>query len=434
MKDFIIKLLDLKPEDIKNMDIVDIQNITHITITLNQHPHRCPRCFKYTDKIKEYKNKVYVHQIVRNRDTYIYYNARRYICPYCRKTFNEDNPFDKKYSSITNATLINILDDLKHYTATYTHIAQKYNISPTTVMNIFDNHVQIPRHKLQDIVCIDEFYFNRHSKYKYAFIIVGFRNKLIIDIVESRWQTSLSDYFFSIGYEERKIVKYVCMDMYINYKNIVNIYFPDAIICIDSFHVLKRINDSLNTLRKRICRRYDHDSREYKLLKYRYRLLLKNGEYINNHSYYFDKILGYTTNESGVLECILSIDDDLRRAYKLKEDYRFFNSVKEEEFRSQEYLQVFDTLIESFLFSEIKEMVEAGKTLRNWREEIFNSFIWIDGRRISNGCIEGKNNYIKKILSNANGMKNFDRARNRIMYSQNLHERYSISVKNKIKK
>ena len=95
---------------------------------------------------------------------------------------------------------------------------------------------------------------------------------------------------------------------------------------------------------------------------------------------------------------------------------------------------MFDTLIESFLFSEIKEMVEAGKTLRNWREEIFNSFIWIDGRRISNGCIEGKNNYIKKILSNANGMKNFDRARNRIMYSQNLHERYSISVKNKIKK
>ena len=132
MNDFIIKLLDLKPDDIKNIDITDINNITHITITLNKHPHKCPRCFMYTEKVKEYKSKVYIHQIIRNRDTYIYYNARRYICPYCKKTFNEDNPFDKKYSSMTNATLINILNDLKHYTATYTHIAQKYNVSPTT--------------------------------------------------------------------------------------------------------------------------------------------------------------------------------------------------------------------------------------------------------------------------------------------------------------
>jgi hypothetical protein len=57
-----------------------------------------------------------------------------------------------------------------------------------------------------------------------------------------------------------------------------------------------------------------------------------------------------------------------------------------------------------------------------------NSFIWFDGRRISNGCIEGKNSYIKKILANANGMKNFKRARNRIMYSQNLYEKYCITV------
>ena len=57
-----------------------------------------------------------------------------------------------------------------------------------------------------------------------------------------------------------------------------------------------------------------------------------------------------------------------------------------------------------------------------------NSFKWIDGRRISNGCIEGKNNYVKKILSNVNGMTNFDRARNRIMYSQNFLDTYTISI------
>ena len=79
------------------------------------------------------------------------------ICPYWRKTFNEPNSFDKSYSSITNVTLISILNDLKHYTATYSSIAKCYNVSPSTVVRIFDNHVQLKRHHLQEIICIDDF-------------------------------------------------------------------------------------------------------------------------------------------------------------------------------------------------------------------------------------------------------------------------------------
>ncbi|EQM95773.1 hypothetical protein MBAG_03565 [Coprobacillus sp. D7] len=74
----------------------------------------------------------------------------------------------------------------------------------------------------------------------------------------------------------------------------------------------------------------------------------------------------------------------------MKEDYRVFNDVKENEYNEEEYLT--DVLKE-------------------------------------------KNNYVKKILSNENGMTNFDRARNRIMYSQNLLDTYTISInKKQIKK
>ena len=54
------------------------------------------------------------------------------------------------------------------------------------------------------------------------------------------------------------------------------------------------------------------------------------------------------------------------------------------------------------------------------------------GKRVSNGPIEGKNSYIKKILSNANGFMNFERARNKIMYSQNHKQGYSIGEKKRI--
>ena len=75
----------------------------------------------------------------------------------------------------------------------------------------------------------------------------------------------------------------------------------------------------------------------------------------------------------------------------------------------------------------LRNMKPKGKKV--WKTEILNSFIWIDGKRVSNGPVEGKNSYIKKILFKANGFVNFERARNKIMYSQNHSQRYSVNEK-----
>ncbi|NJE44623.1 transposase [Massilimicrobiota sp. SW1139] len=90
------------------------------------------------------------------------------------------------------------------------------------------------------MLCFDEFYFNRHAKKKYAFMIMDFSKKYIIDIVESRWSEDLYDYFFHIPLEERNQVKYIIIDMYSNYKFIINNFFKSAIICVDPFHVVKK--------------------------------------------------------------------------------------------------------------------------------------------------------------------------------------------------
>lgn len=107
------------------------------------------------------------------------------------------------------------------------------------------------------------------------------------------------------------------MDMYSPYKSIVTMYFPNAVLCIDSFHVIKIVTDCMNSLRKRLCRKYmdNKDSKEYKLLKYKYKVLLMKSENIDNEAYYFDRTLGYTTTQAGVLEEIFNIDYRLRIAY-----------------------------------------------------------------------------------------------------------------------
>ena len=170
---------------------------------------------------------------------------------------------------------------------------------------------------------------------------------------------------------------------------------------------------------------------EYKLLKKEYKLLLTKKDDVDNQIFKKNYILNYTCTRLRVLEEILKIDKELTLAYTLKELYLDFNSISKDDINNYDLEKELDKLIDYFLCSKVEELIKIGKTLTNWKREIINSFVWIGDRRISNGMIEGKNNYIKKILSNANGMVNFERSRNKMIYSQNKNETYSLTPKDK---
>lgn len=112
---------------------------------------------------------------------------------------------------------------------------------------------------------------------------------------------------------------------------------------------------------------------------------------------------------------MLHIDPSLKEAYYLKEQYREFNLSAQYETCDAE----FSDLRLKFLNSDLEEFREFGKLISRWQENIKNSFIRVEGRRLSNGPIEGVNSRIKTIMRNANGYKSFERLRNRIMYSIN---------------
>lgn len=171
-------------------------------------------------------------------------------------------------------------------------------------------------------------------------------------------------------------------------------------------------------------RKYSHDktSLKYRILKNKYKLLLKNAEDLDDETYRKDNILGFTTTQSGIAHQMILLDDEINKAYKLKELYRAFDSFTKEEINDYDMEKELDSIINQFENSTIEEMMEVAETLKNWKQEILNSFVWIKGRRISNGPIY----YIKKILYNGNGMQNFGRARNRILYSQNRYESYDL--------
>lgn len=413
--------LDLEESNVQSIQYVKKNNQHYYLLTLVSRGSFCPECGTFSKKIHAYKNKRINHSILLKENLIIIYHQRRYKCPNCSKTFIESDPFTSHHCRFTNKTVDNVLNLLKDYNQTFSSVSRLTNASVTEVIEIFDEYVQIERKKFQEVICIDEFYFSRKSKSKYACMLVGFKNGLVLDVLESRKKAYLRSYFRLIPEEERNSVKFISMDMYDNYREIAHQYFPYALCCADSFHVIKHINDTLDKIRCNVMNRYKNNKKsdEYYLLKYKNKLLFINSLKISDTFFRYNKHFKCKMTDGVLLEQMLNIDRELKYAYELKELYMIFNESNSD---MEDIAKELDAVIAAYLISDISGFVKIGETLSNWKEEIINSFHTYDGRRINNGPIEGRNKYIHIILELANGYRNFKRFRNRALFVLNKHE------------
>ena len=153
---------------------------------------------------------------------------------------------------------------------------------------------------------------------------------------------------------------------------------------------------------------FEHDMYYYMLKKFHY-FFTKEYDDIYDGDIRIHKIKSKWKKDE-IRKYLLSIDDDLKYAYELKEKYREFNLSAEYD-RCDEEL---DELIYKFTNSHLEEYRIFGKMLRRWKKEI--------KKRLSNGPMEGTNSRLKCIIKNANGYRNFNRFRNRCFFAINKNE------------
>ena len=382
-------------------------------------------CGRYHTNIKGYRTK----KIRVSKDSVILYHQRRFICPGCRKSHMENNPFNGKEKKFSASLIKEILDYLKRYNHTFLDAAEHFGMTGTEVMRIFDRYCQTERNPLSRIVCFDEIYFSRKRRKKYVLVLLNFKNRAILDVLKDRDRSTLVSYLRKIPKAERDRVKYVCTDMNDIYREVIRIFLPDAFHVADSFHVVKNVSKMLDDVRKRILRRYSDNTRsdEYYLLKYKDGLLYARdgmssrfSEVRYNHHFHYD------ISDQQKLDMMLKLDRDLRLSYEFYHRYIRFNDKDYEDI--SEAQNELDDIINELRVSGIRECEVLSGTLESWCEEIINSFRRCDGIRVSNGPMEGRNSYIKKILKLANGYDSFERFRNRIIYSLNKMARHSFGM------
>ena len=124
-------------------------------------------------------------------------------------------------------------------------------------MNIFDFWVDCERKTLPSIVCIDEIYTNKLSNSsKYTAVLLDFKTRQLVEVYSSRHKAFLANQFTYIPIEEKNNVKAIIIDMWDSYKELAHRYFKNSIVAIDSFHVIKHLNDAITKVRLNVMRKY----------------------------------------------------------------------------------------------------------------------------------------------------------------------------------
>ena len=412
--------LNLKPNEIES-----VQFCSHsIYVKLLPSASICPCCGSSRRKSKGFYNRT-IKTTKRIYENYsVYLKLRRYTCLNCSHSYSDDKYIAPQNYSVSYNVIFEIMRLLQDPKMTIKQVAKLTNTSETTVTRIFDKHCHISRYTFPEVICIDEVYTkNSDFKAKYSCLFYDFYNHKIIDILPDRKKDYLHYYFQPLmGSKELDNVKYICIDMYLPYKQICEVYFKKAIICVDSFHVIKTLNDGLSRIRIRLLKSFESGSKEYYLLKmWRYLLFKPYDSFDINEKRKFNKAFNQYLNRYQLRELLLDIHPDLRIGYTLKELYVDFNRFCSlEEAPTQ-----LDNVIESFVSANIPEYNDFITAITNWREEIINSFTLYRGKRINNGVAESINAQVKLLLYNTRGIRNHERRRKRIMYAINK-EGFSI--------
>lgn len=179
----------------------------------------------------------------------------------------------------------------------------------------------------------------------------------------------------------RDSVKEVCVDMWGGFKKVIEEVFPNALIVIDRFHVMKLVNSSLNELRLKL---------EIKGLKNRC-LLLKNNENLSE-------------SEMAELKPVLDLSPCLSIAYELKEELRAI-------YEKSTTVKMGMRELTKWLTSARVIFGKTAETIERHLREICHYFI----NRTTSGMMEGLNNKIKLIVRQSYGFKNFDLMREKLL-------------------
>jgi len=391
-----IKLHNQKLTEILNLpnqEVVGMQSFEGIGIVLHIESQRkggvCPRCGSKSDRIHENHYHTIQDLAWGVNDVYLRINARQFKCEKCGKPFTEELEYKPLRRGYTNRLANDVIEQVRG--STILAVSQRSGLSEYQIQNMLDDLWEELNGKKPvglKRLGIDEIAWRKGGK-NFCAVLVNLDTHKIIGLVKSRTKDELSKTLKEWGSEILEGVEYVSIDLWRPYETVVKELMPNVEVVADRFHVMKIVNEELDSKRKE--ERRESKKIENKLEREQIEEGLKNSKYIllRNEE-------DLDEDQRGRLEKIKSVSPELAEMHRLKEDFRAI--FEEEKTWASGSLRLLDWLV-----AAQDKFTSACKTIVNWIDEITMYFEC----PISNGCVEGINNRLKQLKHAAYGFRNF---------------------------
>jgi transposase len=212
--------------------------------------------------------------------------------------------------------------------------------------------------------------------------------KRLLWVAEGRTEESLRKFFLTLSEEVRDSIHFVCSDMWQPYLNVIAEQLKHAFHVLDRFHIMKKMNEALDEVRRGEARRLEEDGYE-PVLKHSRWCLLKRPE-------------NRTNKETVKLSELLQYNLQSVRSLLLREDFQRFW-----EYNSPGWAEKFlDQWCTRTMRTKIEPMKKIAGSLREHQSLILN---WFRAKgMVSAGSVEGLNNKAKLTIRKAYGFRTYE--------------------------
>lgn len=317
----------------------------------------------------------------------------RYRCKTCRKTWFEDLPEIDEHRSAT-LRLIRYLQQ-QSLARPFVQLAAECGLDEKSVRTIFHDHVgELERtvHVPTPVIMgMDELYLLGQPRG----MITDVKERRFVEILSDRKKQTIIRYLMNLEHKEQ--VQVCVIDMWRPYLEALQEALPHVKIVIDKWHVLKQLNEVVETTRKEL-RAGLNDRQRREMMHDRFLLLKRNRD--------------LTERERLILEAWLGSFPFLKAIYERKEEFYVIYDAHTEEEAWDQYMAWFDRVVSSGVFDAF---LDFTLTIERWGEFIFNYFAY----RYTGSFVEGANSLARSVDRQGRGYS-LVVLRARLLYGQHL--------------
>jgi transposase len=267
--------------------------------------------------------------------------------------------------------------------------AEVTNLNWKTVKSIDHEYIKSLLPNISELnikrIAIDEIAIMKG--HKYLTIIRDYDTGIAIKIVFGRGYEVTLKALASLGNDVLNGIEYASLDMWDPYIKAIKEQCPNAKLVFDKFHVVKKVNEALDKVRKKEFAKAAPEER--KRMKHKRFVILKKESNLN-------------PKQKGELQGLMKLNEKLYKSYLLKEQILSIFDEKKTTF--EQIKERIINWLESILSNELEEFYSVVDMIRRHLNGILNYFRY----GMTNSISEGFNTKINVIKRRAFGFRDVE--------------------------